>query len=185
MPELRDTPRRLTPTERGTAAHLALQHLRLEHTGSREAIAGEIARLEALGLLTPEQAAAVDPGQLLRFFRSPLGRRILGAERLWREQRFSLLTDAARWYPGAEGEEILLQGVVDCCFLEGGALTILDYKTDAVTSDTWKERAERYRVQLETYAYAMERVLGYPVRQCILYFLQGGFSAVFDENFQL
>ena len=74
---------------------------------------------------------------------------------------------------------------MDCCFLEGGALTILDYKTDAVTSDTWRERAERYRVQLETYAYAMERVLGYPVRQCILYFLQGGFSAVFDENFQL
>ena len=180
-PVLRREARPLSPTERGTAAHLALQYLDFAKTGSREALAGELARLETLGLLTPAQAAAVDTGQLLGFFQGPLGRRILSAERVWRELRFSLLCEAGRWYPEAAGEEILLQGVVDCCFLEDGGLTILDYKTDAVTAGNWQTKAEHYRIQLETYALAMTRVLGHPVKQGILYFLQGGFSAIFDE----
>ncbi len=176
-PDLRGQRRALSPTERGIAAHLALQYLDFSQTDSLSAIAGELARLQAMGLLTPQQAEAVRPEALLGFFTSPLGKRIRSAEQLWRETRFSLLCDAGRWYPEAAGEEVLLQGVVDCCILERGKLTIIDYKTDRVTGESWQERAAHYRVQLETYAFAMERLLGLPVGECILHFLQGNLSA--------
>lgn len=175
-PDLRGQHRTLSPTERGTAAHLALQYLDFTQIGSPAAIADELARLQSMGLLTPQQAAAVCPETLLRFFTSPLGKRIRSAEQLWREIRFSLLCDAGRWYPEAAGEEVLLQGVVDCCILEQGKLTVIDYKTDRVMDETWRERAGHYGIQLETYAFAMERLLGLPVRECILHFLQGNIS---------
>lgn len=180
-PFLRREERPLSPAERGTATHLALQYLNFAKTDSREALTEELARLEALGLLTPAQAAAVDIRQLSNFFQGPLGQRILVADQVWREQRFSILCEAERWYPAAVGEKILLQGMVDCCFLEGGELTVLDYKTDIVADGNWQARAERYRIQLETYSMAMTRILDYPVKQGVLYFLQGGFPVVFDE----
>ncbi len=69
------------------------------------------------------------------------------------------------------GEEILLQGVVDCCIEEQGELTIIDYKTDYVNNNNISERAGLYEGQLKTYAGAMSRVTGKPVRQAIIYFL--------------
>ena len=37
-------------------------------------------------------------------------------------------------------------------------------------------RAESYRIQLDTYAYALRRIFGLPVRERILYFLRPGRS---------
>ncbi len=161
----------LAAAERGVAVHRVLQRLDLARTGSREEIAGEIRRLLAQGHLTPAQAQAADPQVILDFFLSPTGRRILQASQVWRELRFSLLVPAENWFSVPPGEEILLQGVVDCCIREGGALTVIDYKTDRVSGPALEARAAYYAGQVRTYATAMERVLGKPVRECILYFL--------------
>ena len=67
-----------------------------------------------------------------------------------------------------------MQGVVDCCIEEHGKLTIIDYKTDYVTQETIQQRAEYYTGQLDAYAEAMERILGLPVRETVLYFLRCG-----------
>ena len=98
------------------------------------------------------------------------------AERCWREFRFSLLTDLKPLLPGApEGEQALLQGVVDCCIEENGALTVVDYKTDRVEEEPEiRARAEYYRTQLDLYAQALQRIFGMPVREKILYFLHSG-----------
>ena len=65
-------------------------------------------------------------------------------------------------------DEILLQGVVDCCIEEHGELTVIDYKTDYVNQKTLHARAALYTPQLRAYASAMERITGKPVRQGIL-----------------
>lgn len=77
---------------------------------------------------------------ILDFFLSPTGRRILQASQVWRELRFSLLVPAENWFSVPPGEEILLQGVVDCCIREGGALTVIDYKTDRVSGPALEAR---------------------------------------------
>ncbi len=159
--------RDLTGPERGVAAHLVMQHIDFGKTGSEAEISAEIGRLEAMGFLDARQARAVDPGDILAFFRSELGQRLLKADRVIREFKFSLLCPAALWYPQApEGEEVLLQGVVDCCIQEAGALTVIDFKTDG------EVHPERYTGQLQAYAAAMERIYELPVKQAALWYLR-------------
>ena len=166
-PDFGKTDMPLTGAERGVAAHLVMQYIDFEKTGDKNAVAEEIARLEQRGFLTEKQAAAVAPEDILAFFRSELGQRLRNADRVVREFRFSLLCPAEWWFEEAPAdEEILLQGVVDCCIEENGGLIVLDFKTDAHVEPA------RYAGQLGAYAMAMERILGKPVKGAALWYLR-------------
>ncbi|HPE15997.1 MAG TPA: helicase-exonuclease AddAB subunit AddA [Oscillospiraceae bacterium] len=162
----------LTAAERGTALHLAMQFIDVSKTGSLADIRAELSRMRAMRLITDEQADAVPPGKLLAFFASPLGRRVkAGPAR--REFKFSLLADAAALgCPEAAGEEILLQGMVDCYLDEPDGLTVIDFKTDAVRPGEEPQRAEAYRTQLTVYADALTRITGRTVKEKCLYFFE-------------
>jgi len=164
----------LTGAERGTANHLFLQFARYEACTTPEGVDAEARRLAGLEFLTAPQADAVRRGEIARLFSSPLGQRLRRAEKVTREFKFSLLTDAGAYEPAAAGEKLLLQGVVDCFFEEDGALTVLDFKTDAVRPDGEAARAETYRAQITAYAAALGRICGKRVRERILYFLATG-----------
>ena len=105
-----------------------------------------------------------------RFLGSPLAERIRQADRVWREYRFALLTDAALYDEAVSGEELLLQGVVDCAFETPQGLTVVDFKTDRITPEETAARAEHYRPQLEAYALALGKVLEKEVTEKVLYF---------------
>jgi ATP-dependent helicase/nuclease subunit A len=162
--------RELTGAERGTALHLAMQYIRYESCTTLEEIEKELDRLETLGLLDKKQRRAVKPKKILDFFRSELGRRVLKADRLYREFKFSILVPAKIWYENGGEDEILLQGVIDCCIAEDGGLTIIDYKTDYIDEGNLNEKVEGYRHQLDAYELAMERITGLKVREKVLYF---------------
>ena len=72
--------------------------------------------------------------------------------------------------PMLSGEQLLLQGVVDCALIEEDGITIIDFKTDRVTEETLPSRVEMYRHQVQAYAGAMERIYQRPVKQAVLYF---------------
>lgn len=161
--------------ERGMATHALLQRMDLALAADGDGARAELERLRRDGILTPEQAAAADIRAVTRFGKSALCRRLLGAEELRREFRFTLLAEAADYLDGAPGgERLLLQGVVDCFFVENGGITVIDYKTDRVTAAGAPERAVSYAAQLETYARALERIRGLPVREKLVYFLTPG-----------
>ena len=167
--------RGLTPAQRGTALHLAMQYLPLD-TDTPERAAAELERLVSGGFLTPQQGAAADPGQLSAFFNSPLGREMASAPVCRREFKFSVLLPAEEFCPGLEpGEEVLLQGVVDAWFETLEGITVVDFKTDFVqTEKDVAQHAELYRGQLAAYSLALERVLEKAVTRKALYFLQAG-----------
>ena len=164
--------RPLTPTERGTALHLAMQYLDYSKTDTEAAIREEVARLTAGQFITPAQGAAVDTAAIRALFASPLGGKLRNAPQVEREFKFSMLVPAADYFPECEpGEELLLQGVVDCWFREeDGSITVVDFKTDRVTEHTVEERAAGYRPQLEAYTRALGEVMGAPVTQRVLWF---------------
>ncbi len=168
--------RPLTPAQQGTALHMVMQYLNFDRTGSLEEIQEEIARLVAMQFITPQQGEAVDPGRVLAFFQSPLGQRLVASPQMEREFKFSMLVPAADYYPNAEaGEEVLLQGVVDCWFVEeDGTVTVLDFKTDRVSEATVEQRAKEYRPQLEAYSRALSQALELPVGRCTLWFFSLG-----------
>ena len=175
MPVLGEGERSLTATEKGVATHLVLQYMDFARAASRAGIKAEVERLCAARFLSKREAEAVNVAAIERLFRSELGKRMLRAEKPLREFRFSLLLDAERLYPGAEGEQLLLQGVVDCCLEEDGQLVIIDYKTDNVrTEEQIEERAALYRGQLAAYAEALTRIFKKPVKEGLLFFLAPG-----------
>ena len=175
MPDFARKDKPATGAEKGTATHLVLQYMDFGKTGSLEDVRGEIERLRVQRFLSDREAAAVDAAAIVRLFASPLGQRMKNAPGLRREFKFSLLCDAAAIYGVAAGEELLLQGVVDCYLEEPEGLTVIDYKTDRLKSRADAvHRAELYRGQLAAYASALERIVGRPVKDCVLYFLSVG-----------
>ena len=164
----------LRPAQIGTATHLAMQFIRYERCATLAGTQQEIQRLLSEEYLTPEQAAVVSAQKITELFTSELGQRILGAEECLREFKFSILVDAGGYFPGAAGEQIMLQGVTDCCLLEPDGITVIDFKTDRVTQATQEQSAIYYKGQLDAYAKALEEIFHKPVREKILYFFATG-----------
>ncbi len=160
----------LTAAERGTALHLAMQYIDYASCADVQSTARALDDLEARGFLSAAQRQAVAPEKIVTFFSSELGRRVLSAEKLYREFKFSLLVPASDYYDNGEDDEILLQGVIDVAFVENGMLTILDFKTDRVTSETLDDKARLYADQVRAYGMALTRITGLPVDNLILYF---------------
>jgi ATP-dependent helicase/nuclease subunit A len=162
----------LSPTERGTAVHLFLQYADFSQCETLDGIQREKYRLEDAEFMTAQQLEAVDPSTIAALFHSSLGQRMLHAKQLIREFKFSILEDAARHYDEVDGEQVLLQGVVDAAIVEPDGLAVIDFKTDRVTDAA--ARAQVYAGQLSAYRDALSRIFDRPVKEMILYFLHTG-----------
>lgn len=184
-PDFSPRERRLTAAERGTATHRTLQYLHFADARTPEGIRAQVETLTARGQLTAREAQAVNTASLLQLMRTPLGAALAAAEAagtLRREFRFSLLCPAETFFPGADAEQVLLQGVVDAWFETPDGLVIVDYKTDRIRPDAVPERTAYYAAQLRAYAGAMARITGRPVCRRTLYFLHCGCSADVPET---
>ena len=173
------TEKGLTAAEKGSAVHLALRLIDLRKVSSGAEIEGELDRMEKERYLSRAERESVDPERLLAFFSSPLGRRLAGAEKVYREMRFTLTEDGARVDPRlkGQGETVLLQGIVDAAFEEGDGLILIDYKTDRLMPEETPEshlRKEGYDKQLALYAEALTRVTGRPVRERWIWYTRYG-----------
>ena len=164
----------LTPQSQGkrygSAMHAALQYLKYENCGDNQAVISEIQRLVAEGFLTQEQGALVNTQKLALFFQTEPGRMLRSGAPCLREFKFSILDDGRHYGEGLEGEQVLLQGVVDCALLEPEGITVIDFKTDRVTEETVHTVANRYSLQVQTYADALSRIYEMPVKRKLLYF---------------
>lgn len=172
-----EAPGRMTAAERGTAYHRAMQLIDLraldglDGRSLADAIRARLDEAVSRRLMTEAQREAVRPSRLAEFLQSPVGQRLRRAETVKREWPFNALVRADEALSPAEagrfaGEELLVQGTIDCCFIEDGAWILLDYKTDR-SGDLDALRAH-YRAQLSVYALALERITGIPVRQRLL-----------------
>ena len=159
----------LTGKAKGSATHLFMQFANYEACGTEGGVRRELLRLTEEKFLSAEQAESVDVSKILELFSSDFGKRILTAENLKREFKFSILTDASQYVPGAAGEQVMLQGVVDCFWVEKDGIVLVDFKTDKTPYGP-DERAAHYKPQLDAYAAALSRIYDLPVKEKILYF---------------
>ncbi len=104
------------------------------------------------------------------WIQSPLFLRMCKSPRAEREWSFVRQLPANALFDTEETVPVLLQGVIDACFLEDGAWVLLDYKTDRVEGDP-AEHAERHRKQLTLYAEALAALSRIPVREAYIVFL--------------
>jgi ATP-dependent helicase/nuclease subunit A len=175
--------KKLTPAEKGTAMHVVMQHISLSEQPTISSIEDLLYDLVRREILSEEQKAVIDPYQILAFFNTEIGKRILQADHVLREIPFSFGVPATDIYPDWQGdsETILVQGVIDCLIKEKDQLILLDYKTDAITDRFLGGFAEakpilqkRYETQIALYAQAVEQIVQQPIIEKYLYFFDGG-----------
>lgn len=173
-PNFTTSKRKLSPTQRGTATHLAMQFIDYAKCTSLEGVRQELERLQQERFLNKLQYEAVDAETIFGFFRSELGQQTMQADRLVREFKFSLFVDGGDFSPDAVGEKILLQGVTDCCAFYPDGMTVIDFKTDRISAGAEEKAAQYYIGQMKTYAMALSRIFNRPVKRCVLYFFSTG-----------
>lgn len=159
-------------TDHGNAMHLIMQHIDLRCCDSIKDISSEVDRIKEAGFLTEEQMRSVNISQISSFFQTDLGVKMRCAKQLLREYKFSVLMDTAENTGASPEDKVLLQGVVDCAWIDDDGITVVDFKTDRVNSETVDEAVDRYRSQVEIYAKALERIFERPVKTAKLYFFQ-------------
>ena len=159
----------LSGAERGTLMHSIMQHIDLQGNLQIEGIKTQLAHMVTKEMILPEHADQVDISGIVAFFQSSLGQRLCRSGKVHRELPFSLMLPAERFDDEmtGSGEDVFIQGVIDALFVEGDGLVLLDYKTDWVKESA--ELAERYAVQLNLYAEAVERIYKQPVNEKYLY----------------
>ncbi len=157
-------------TAYGNAMHRCMQYIAYGACTGRNGVEAEIQRLVQEQLLSPEQGAMVDGKAIAEFFSSELGQKLICGENVLREFKFSVLEDGKEYDAALAGEQILLQGVVDCALVEDDGITIIDFKTDRVTEQTLSDRVQHYRPQILAYAEALARIYGKPVKEEYLHF---------------
>jgi len=157
----------IAAAHRGSAMHAFLQYC--DYAAAMASLSDEIERLEQLGYLTTRDVRALERDKLERFFASDFAQRMAKSPTLLREQKFTLAIAAHELLddPAAQGEEVVVQGIIDCAFEEDGALILLDYKTDRV--DDMQALIERYGAQLKLYRRAMQECFGIEVAQTLIY----------------
>ena len=69
-------------------------------------------------------------------------------------------------------DTILVNGIIDCYFVEKDGVILLDYKSDRIYDE--EELKERYHIQLQLYKTALERATGLPVKEVYIYSLAMG-----------
>ena len=156
----------------GSAMHAALQYIQYEKCGTAEEVAQEICRLVDCGFLTLEQGQAVNHEKLARFFSTEIGKKLRTGVPHIREFKFSILDNGSHYGEGLAGEQVLLQGVVDCALLEEDGITVIDFKTDGVSEEYLPELVEHYRMQVQTYGEALSRIYEKPIKAQYLYFFR-------------
>ena len=157
--------------ERGSAMHFVLQHLDLSAKLDEKNIELQIAKMTDEHVIRKEQAALADAKKIARYFESETGKRMIKSSKTVRESPFEIAIDACEMgIDGADGEQVLLQGIIDCYFYEDDGVVLLDYKTDFVKNeeDIMKIR-EKYKMQLDLYQKALEKITGVNVKDKILY----------------
>jgi len=172
-------------TQRGSALHLLMETVnigpiqkQLEAQGStdldlflKKYLMTEVDALIQKEFLPEKLASVIDLSKLVAFYSSPLGLRLLRSPKIKREIPFNYCYD-----PGKVREEwarvngkIMVQGIIDCAFIEDGKWVLIDYKTDY-----YKESQARdaiiggYKIQVDLYAEALEVLTDISVKEKII-----------------
>ena len=157
----------LTGAQWGTLMHEAMQWLPLAQY-TQASLTKELDGLVTKGTFTEEERNLLSDTSLYKFFSSDLGKRLINAKRIERELPFSMLFEGKRVYDSLEdGENLFLQGIIDTAFEEDGEWVLVDYKTDRVKSG--EDLIKRYKIQMDLYKEALQRLTGMPVKACYIY----------------
>lgn len=172
----------LTASEKGTVFHSVMQHLNFNADSGKinmEDIKKQIDDMISREIITNKEAGTVNINKIFKFLCSDLGKRIINAQKVYKEFPFQFRLNSTDIYENLEKdlyekENIIVQGIIDLYFEEDDGIVLLDYKTDYVKDDDIDIIKERYKVQIDYYSTALEAITGVKVKEKYLYLFYNG-----------
>lgn len=156
-----------TAAQIGTLNHLIMQKIDLQHT-TRKDIEELKDHFLSEKLILPEEANYISSEEIENFFKSPLGMRLKQSKEVYREVSFEM-----NW-PNENADNILIQGIIDCFFIERDSIILIDYKTNS-SHTSFDILRQKYQTQIEVYASAIEKIMKKKPKEKFIYLFS-------DEN---
>ena len=157
----------ITAAMRGTIMHRVMELIPFREDISEKDVEDFTASLVEKNILNEREAGAVSVRDIAGFFRTETGKRACRADWLKREWPFTLKKKREELAAAAEDretadrlrselpQELLIQGIIDCCFGDEKGIVIIDYKTDYIDfrekEESYREIRSRYRNQIAMY----------------------------------
>ncbi len=145
----------------GAVTHKVMQLIDFEHAIKTGGVGLEMERLVSSGVLTAEEAEAVDADAIAWFLDTPLGRSARDAgSRYHREFMFIAAHDASNFDPAIvdESEPVLVRGIADGVLESDDAIHIIDFKTDRIDAGEVSNRTLKHERQISLYAASLSGV---------------------------
>lgn len=158
----------MTPTDRGNSMHKLMCYIDFQNV-YKYGLDHELNRLKTSGFLDENEFMAIDKNSIKNFVFGDMGKRLYMSPKIYREHRFSV-TIPSRYlteYNCLDNHYTVMQGAIDCAFLENEKYVIIDYKTDKASST--EELWTKYSKQLKLYKFALEQSKNIKVSELILY----------------
>ncbi len=157
----------ITAAQRGTVMHNFLSCA--DHQAGQQDLEGEIRRMVAARYFTEAEARSLDRRAIRAYYSSELFARI--GRSPWVKREFPFLMDMGReelgeLFPELGSHRVTVQGIADLIFEEDSAIILVDYKTDHLEEE---EIMAKYRPQLLLYQMILNRLLGKPVKEMLIY----------------
>lgn len=157
--------------KRGTLTHLVMQEIEFAVGIDERYVDGQIEKIISEGKMSEEESRLVYKDKIVNFLNSDFAKRAVCAERFYREVPFEveIPVSAVDKKLGSEydGENVILQGIIDGYFVENGEIVLFDYKTDKYGDKN--EIVQKYKNQIAYYKNALEKVTGKRVKESVLY----------------
>lgn len=162
----------LTGAEYGTLMHGVMQHIDFGQDLSEKGLKLQLESLVEKEMILPHQVNLIDLAGVHKFFASSLGQRMICSAKVRRELPFSIMLQAKKFYPDIldEGENIFVQGIIDVLFDEPDGMVLIDYKTDKNTETV----IDKYKMQINLYSEAAEKILKKDIKEKYLYLFHNG-----------
>lgn len=179
--------------EIGTLMHAVMQHLPLKSGGLNiDQLKDLVNELIEKDILPDDTIEDIDLSLIQGFIQSDLYTRLVNADKVFREVPFVVGQDdidqGLTFNVSEDDNKPIIQGMIDCIFVEGDKVSFIDYKTDAFIvrrGKTEEEVAEtmkqKYEVQMQYYKNTLETILQQPV-EGYLYFFQYGTKHIKENN---
>lgn len=149
----------------GTAHHKMLQNLDFSLSVSEQK-----KRLLDKGILTKDEYDVISDAKIQNFIDSELGIDMKNAVKIYREEPFVISEDASVLAPEYAGENICVQGIIDCYYIrKDESIVLVDYKSDVYENP--EEIVKKYQKQIFYYEKALKLKFKDKLIQKFLYLL--------------
>ena len=160
LPECIDDNDKYTPVRKGILVHFVLETLDFSKITTINSLKEYINDLVKNNVLNENDVKYINTKKIYNFLESDLGKEIKDSNIVYKEKEF--VVDLPRY------SDSLIQGVIDLYYINNsGKVILVDFKTDRINND--KEFIDKYKIQLDIYKEAIEKLTGYKVEKKYIY----------------